>query len=596
MNKNSKKKLFWQIYPSYLIVIIICTAIGSYYASSSIKTFFYSQVENSLYEKSELFIPVVKKELLNGASQEDLDALCVDAGKRAGLRFTIVDFKGKVLGDTEESPEKMENHRERPEIRAAYSGKKEANIRYSDTLKQKMLYAALPVYIEGNVAGVLRSSVSLESIGKELFMTNFKIGAAGVIIALLATFISFIFSLKITKPIVEMKNGAKDFSKGNLETKLFVPSSKELGELAETLNLMAEELNERLKTESRNRNELETVFSSMTEGVLALDTNERIMRLNQSALDIFSMQLQEIKNKNVYELVRDSELYKFIRDSVKTENHISSDLMYGKKKEKILNAHSSPLKDEKNKRIGTLFVIQDVTRIRQLENMRRDFVANVSHELKTPMTAIKGFVETIRESGDLEKERVDRFLSIIDKNVDRLINIINDLLDLSWIEKNEESEVIKFRQESVFEIVDSAVKICEPSAINKNIEIRAVIDPEVKISVNRVLFENALTNLIDNAVKYSDEGKTVKIMAKETSSDLLISVEDQGIGIPSMEHQRIFERFYRVDKGRSRKMGGTGLGLAIVKHVMNIHKGSIELSSVPGRGSCFSLRVPKNLM
>jgi two-component system phosphate regulon sensor histidine kinase PhoR len=596
MNKNSKKKLFWQIYPSYLIVIIICTAIGSYYASSSIKTFFYSQVENSLYEKSELFIPVVKKELLNGASQEDLDALCVDAGKRAGLRFTIVDFKGKVLGDTEESPEKMENHRERPEIRAAYSGKKEANIRYSDTLKQKMLYAALPVYIEGNVAGVLRSSVSLESIGKELFMTNFKIGAAGVIIALLATFISFIFSLKITKPIVEMKNGAKDFSKGNLETKLFVPSSKELGELAETLNLMAEELNERLKTESRNRNELETVFSSMTEGVLALDTNERIMRLNQSALDIFSMQLQEIKNKNVYELVRDSELYKFIRDSVKTENHISSDLMYGKKKEKILNAHSSPLKDEKNKRIGTLFVIQDVTRIRQLENMRRDFVANVSHELKTPMTAIKGFVETIRESGDLEKERVDRFLSIIDKNVDRLINIINDLLDLSWIEKNEESEVIKFRQESVFEIVDSAVKICEPSAINKNIEIRAVIDPEVKISVNRVLFENALTNLIDNAVKYSDEGKTVKIMAKETSSDLLISVEDQGIGISSMEHQRIFERFYRVDKGRSRKMGGTGLGLAIVKHVMNIHKGSIELSSVPGRGSCFSLRVPKNLM
>jgi two-component system phosphate regulon sensor histidine kinase PhoR len=446
------------------------------------------------------------------------------------------------------------------------------------------------------VAGVIRSSVSLESIGKELFMTNFKIGAAGVIIALLATFISFIFSLKITKPIVEMKNGAKDFSKGNLETKLFVPSSKELGELAETLNLMAEELNERLKTESRNRNELETVFSSMTEGVLALDTNERIMRLNQSALDIFSMQLQEIKNKNVYELVRDSELYKFIRDSVKTENHISSDLMYGKKKEKILNAHSSPLKDEKNKRIGTLFVIQDVTRIRQLENMRRDFVANVSHELKTPMTAIKGFVETIRESGDLEKERVDRFLSIIDKNVDRLINIINDLLDLSWIEKNEESEVIKFRQESVFEIVDSAVKICEPSAINKNIEIRAVIDPEVKISVNRVLFENALTNLIDNAVKYSDEGKTVKIMAKETSSDLLISVEDQGIGIPSMEHQRIFERFYRVDKGRSRKMGGTGLGLAIVKHVMNIHKGSIELSSVPGRGSCFSLRVPKNLM
>lgn len=227
--------------------------------------------------------------------------------------------------------------------------------------------------------------------------------------------------------------------------------------------------------------------------------------------------------------------------------------------------------------------------------MRRDFVANVSHELKTPMTAIKGFVETIRESGDIERERLDRFLSIIDKNVDRLINIINDLLDLSWIEKNEESEVIKFKEESLYELVDSAVKICEPSAINKNIEITASIDESMKISVNRVLFENAITNLIDNAVKYSDEGKKVKIMVKETSTDFVISVEDQGIGISSMEHQRIFERFYRVDKGRSRKMGGTGLGLAIVKHVMNIHKGSIELSSVPGKGSCFSLRVPKNL-
>jgi two-component system phosphate regulon sensor histidine kinase PhoR len=595
MIKNRKRKLFWQIYPSYLIVIIICTAIGSYYASSSIKTFFYSQVENSLYEKSGLFVPTVKKELLNNSPSEVIDFLCVDAGKRAGLRFTIVDFKGKVLGDTKEDPENMENHRQRPEIRAAFSGKKESNIRYSDTLNQKMLYAAVPIYIENNIAGVLRSSVSLESIGKELFMVNMKIGTAGIIIALLATFISFLFSLKITKPVVEMKNGAKEFSKGNLLTKLYVPESKELGELAETLNLMAEELNERLKTESRNRNELETVFSSMTEGVLALDINERIIRLNQSALDIFSMRLSDIKNKNVYELVRDSELYKFIRDSVNTQNQVSSDLKYGRQKEKILNAHSSPLKDEQNKRIGTLFVIQDVTRIRQLENMRSDFVANVSHELKTPMTAIKGFVETILESQDIEKEQLERFLSIINKNVDRLINIINDLLDLSWIEKNEESEVIKFRNEFLNETADSAIKVCEPSAINKNIEIQNLISPEIQISINKVLFENALTNLIDNAVKYSDNGKIIKISAKETSLEVLISVEDQGIGIPFGEHDRIFERFYRVDKGRSRKMGGTGLGLAIVKHVVNIHKGNIEISSIPGKGSCFTLKIPKNL-
>jgi two-component system phosphate regulon sensor histidine kinase PhoR len=227
--------------------------------------------------------------------------------------------------------------------------------------------------------------------------------------------------------------------------------------------------------------------------------------------------------------------------------------------------------------------------------MRSDFVANVSHELKTPMTAIKGFVETILESEDIEKEQLERFLSIINKNVDRLINIINDLLDLSWIEKNEESEIIKFRNEFLNETADSAIRVCEPSAINKNIEIQNLISPEIQISINKVLFENALTNLIDNAVKYSDNGKIIKISAKETSLEVLISVEDQGIGIPFGEHDRIFERFYRVDKGRSRKMGGTGLGLAIVKHVVNIHKGNIEISSIPGKGSCFTLKIPKNL-
>jgi two-component system phosphate regulon sensor histidine kinase PhoR len=179
--------------------------------------------------------------------------------------------------------------------------------------------------------------------------------------------------------------------------------------------------------------------------------------------------------------------------------------------------------------------------------------------------------------------------------VDRLINIINDLLDLSWIEKNEESEVIKFRKEFLNETADSAIRVCEPSAINKNIEIQNLISPEIQISINKVLFENALTNLIDNAVKYSDNGKIIKISAKETSVEVLISVEDQGIGIPFGEHDRIFERFYRVDKGRSRKMGGTGLGLAIVKHVVNIHKGNIEISSIPGKGSCFTLIIPKNL-
>ena len=592
LHKN-KKKLLWQIYPSYLIIIFICLAAGSFYAFTSLKSFFYSQVKASLFEKTDLFIPLLKDVLEDGFSVSEIDRLCVDAGQRANVRFTVIDRQGNVIGDTEEKPSEMENHRQRPEIRTAYSGKRGERIRFSDTIKEDMMYAAVPVYKKNEIVAVLRSSVPLTVINRELINTNWSLLIAGLVIAVISTLISFLFSLKITKPIIEMREGAEKFARGKLNTKLYIPEIEELEGIAATLNQMAEELNQRLKTESINRNELETVFFSMREGVLALDNEERIMRVNQSALDMLSMNIAEIRDKNVYELIRDSDLYKFLQEAVKTGDSLSSDLKYGRDMEKIFNVHSNPLKDENNERMGTLFVIQDVTKIRHLENMRRDFVANVSHELKTPMTAIKGFVETIRESGDIEKEKLERFFSIIDKNVDRLINIINDLLDLSWIEKNEESRNIRFRIEKISEIIDSVVKVCEAVALKRNIKITVSCDVDFELAVNRVLFENALTNLLDNAVKYSDDGKVVELKAWQTEDRVFISVADEGIGISSFEQQRVFERFYRVDKGRSRKMGGTGLGLSIVKHVMTIHRGSVEVQSTPGVGSCFKLAMPK---
>lgn len=593
MVKRKKGKLLWEIYPSYLIIICICIIAGSIYSLTSLKGFFYSQVKDSLEEKTLLFVPSVKSLIKNGASGSVIDTVCVNSGARAKVRFTIIDHKGLVVGDTEEDPANLENHKNRPEIRAALSGKMGSRIRFSDTLDQDMMYVAYPVYINNNIVAAVRTSVSLEHINHELWKINKGILIGGIIAALIAAGISFFFSLKITRPIVDMKKGAKNFAEGKLDSRMYIPEMEELGDLARALNSMAEELNDKLRTESINRNELETVFLSMREGVLALDMEERVIRLNQSALDMFSMEITDIRDKKVYELVRDSELYRFIQEAVKTEKHISSDLKYGSENERILNAQSSPLKDENFKRIGTLFVIQDVTKIRHLENMRKDFVANVSHELKTPMTAIKGFVETIRESENIEQEKLDRFFSIIDKNVDRLINIINDLLDLSWIEKNEESEFIKFREENLLKVAESAVKICEPAAIEKDIRIDMDINEKISVNMNRVLFENALTNLIDNALKYSDREKEIRVFAKDTEDEVILSVKDNGIGIPSFEQQRIFERFYRVDKGRSRKMGGTGLGLSIVKHVVNIHKGRVELESTPGTGSCFTIIIPK---
>lgn len=593
MFHRKKSKLLWQIYPSYIIIILICVAAGSFYAFTSLKSFFYSQVESDLYEKTELFIPFLKNEFSKGSFSKEINRLCIESGKNANVRFTIIDLEGNVKGDTYEDPLKMENHKQRPEIRTAYSGGNGSRIRFSSTVGEDMMYVAKPVYENKKIIAVLRTSVPLTLINNQLVRTNWSLLFGGIIIAVISTIISFFFSMKITRPIIEMKQGAENFAAGKLDSKLYIPGIDELGGLALTLNKMASELNERFKTESRNRNELETVFFSMTEGVLALDDQERVIRLNQSALTMLSLDITNIKDKTVYELVRDSDLYKFLQQAVKTEKYMSSDIRYGRDMEKIFNVHSNPLRDENSRRMGTLFVIQDVTKIRHLENMRSDFVANVSHELKTPMTAIKGFVETIRESKDLEKEQLERFFSIIDKNVDRLINIINDLLDLSWIEKNEESQNIRFRDESISEIIDSVVKVCEGMARKKGISIVVECQRDFSISINRLLFENALTNLVDNAVKYSDDGKKIELSTWESENKAYVSVKDYGLGISSFEQQRIFERFYRVDKGRSRKMGGTGLGLSIVKHVMNIHRGTVEIESSPGSGSLFTLIIPK---
>ena len=331
----------------------------------------------------------------------------------------------------------------------------------------------------------------------------------------------------------------------------------------------------------------------MVEGVIAVDVEERILSMNQAAGDIFDCSPPEAQGRSIQEMIRNPDFQRFVSDALAGDAPVRKDLVfYAKDEERVLGGYTTLLKDAEGGRKGILVVLNDVTRLRKLENLRKDFVANVSHEIKTPITAIKGFVEALMDGGVKRPEESDHFLRIVEKHVGRLEAIIEDLLSLSRIEGEEERGEILLEYRPVKEVLKAAVQAVQLKVESKKILLRISGGEHVKAKINSALIEQALINLMDNAVKYSEPGKEIHIEVEEKEKEILIHVHDQGCGIERKHLERLFERFYRVDKARSRKLGGTGLGLAIVKHIMQVHGGSVSVISRPGTGSTFTLHLP----
>jgi two-component system phosphate regulon sensor histidine kinase PhoR len=301
-----------------------------------------------------------------------------------------------------------------------------------------------------------------------------------------------------------------------------------------------------------------------------------------------------VQGRTIQEVIRLSELKRCVVGALSSEEPVEKDLVLYGEAERIVQARGTPLRDAEGKRIGVLVVLNDVTRLAKLENIRKDFVANVSHEIKTPITAIKGFVETLQEGRTQDQEEIRRFLEIIHRHVDRLEAIVEDLLTLSRMEKEAETEGIPLEDHTVRDILARAVQACEDKAESKKIHLEIDCREDLKARMDPQLLEQAVVNLIDNAINYSEEGKSVTIKALERAQEILIQVQDQGCGIERKHLDRVFERFYRVDKSRSRKLGGTGLGLAIVKHIVQSHGGRVSVESQLGVGSTFTLHLPRS--
>jgi two-component system phosphate regulon sensor histidine kinase PhoR len=498
-----------------------------------------------------------------------------------------------VLCDSDKDASSLENHGSRPEIRAAIGGQAGTAMRFSSTLEEDLLYVAVP-FAYGEGRGAVRFAVSVASLRTALggLRRDLIVGALAALA--LGILVSALLARRLSLPLRELRQGAARFAGGEFSRPLPIPAFDEFAVVAEEMNRMAAQLDERIRGEVRQRQELEAVLSSMVEGVLAFDREANLISLNASAARLLAVRAEQVRGRSIQEAVRNPELQEFVAltlaQAVTQEREIS---FFDEGGERFIQAHGTGLTDTTGNRIGALVVLNDVTSIRRLERMRREFVANASHEIRTPVTSLIGFIETLQEGAIDDPEAARRFLEIMKKNADRLHAIIEDLLDLSRIEREAERGDVPLEVASLRAVVEEALEASGGVLRAKGIRVELSCPRDLKVRANPSLLVQAIVNLVDNAAKYSEAGSAVAVACRETGRGVAIAVRDSGPGIPREHLPRLFERFYRVDKGRSRSLGGTGLGLAIVKHIVQAHRGEITVDSEQGKGSTFTILLPE---
>jgi two-component system phosphate regulon sensor histidine kinase PhoR len=595
-----RPRLFWRIFLTYLLVIALCATAVGFFAVRSARSFYVAHTESELQARAQLVREQVVADI-GTKSADALELLVRRLGAASGTRITLISaglpgaVSGTVLADSDSVPAEMGDHSDRPEFRQALLGRTGVSIRHSTTLDVEMMYVAVPVIEDGRVTSVVRAAIPLTRVNSALTELYWRIGLSAVVVAVIAALIGLLVSSRISRQMREIKDGAERLAGGDFAYKLYVPRTLEFAAVAESLNAMAEELDDKIGTLTRERNEREAVLASMVEGVLAVDADERIIALNAAAAGLAGVSPGEAEGHSVQEVLRNPDLQRVVAQTLSGHEPVEADIiMRVGAEERSLQANGTLLRaGDGEASAGAVVVLNDVTRLKRLEAVRRDFVANVSHELKTPVTSIKGFAETLEDGALDDPETARRFVGIIVGQADRLNSIIGDLLSLSTLEQREGESRLTLEETDICDVLRVAVEVCEPKAQAKRIPISVACTTCVLTAVNPPLLEQAVVNLVDNAVKYSPEGSAVQVDLTEAQDEIVISVTDHGPGVPREHLPRLFERFYRVDKARSRDLGGTGLGLAIVKHIAQAHGGSVSVDSVVGLGSTFRIHLPR---
>ncbi len=580
--------MMWKQFLSYFLIIILSFMIFLLLTTIEIKKHHINMLKSDLEHQAELVKEMVKDFIILNEYKE-IDSIVKDIGKRLKIRITIIRKDGSVIADTEEDPNKMDNHASRPEIVQASHNKTGSKIRYSSTLKREMLYLAIPIVENKEIIGFVRTSFYIDGIKKDLWEVNRKILYSAMVLTVLALLYSMYSSRTLTKQIREISSAGENIKNGDFATRIIVKRKDEIGSLANSINEMARELQNLFDRLSTEREELKTILSSMNEGLVVLDDKGKIILSNRSFARILGLSSsQSIDGKHYRVIWQNLDFDKLIKLIIQSKKSQSKEIQFDDKIYLVNGSFSedtSELSESYEKRI--IIILHDITEIRQLEKIKADFIANVTHELKTPLTSIKGFVETLEQEIGY---RHRHFLEIIKRNTNRLINIVSDLLLLSELEYKELK--LEVRELNLRGMVNNIIKIFEEQLKDKNINVEIDIQDDFPLlRTDPFWIDQIFINLIDNAIKYTEKG-SIKVKVCFLNKKMSIEISDTGIGIPKEHLSRIFERFYVVNKSRSRKLGGTGLGLSIVKHIVLAHSGKIDVESTPGKGTKFTVLLP----
>jgi len=592
-NNFSLKK---QLIIIFVIIQILILSVIYFYFTDRQSEFYIEQLKVSLKNEAKL---IISKEIinidannLNKKTRNRLDKWSKKWGKEIDARITMINKDGKVIADSTYNPEKMDNHLNRPEIQEVIKDSESGSaIRRSDTLKIDMLYMALPVIKNGEIVAFMRLAKSLEEINN-VVKENLKNYIIFFLIVLIFSLILLgRFTSDLIKPIQKMSKIAAKIADGNYGESINLKShSKEIDKMTQQFNLMSKKLEKKINEISEEKNKAEAILSSMVDGVIATDENGEIMLINPAAREMLFIDEKHVRDKDFIQVVRNYKINELLEKVLKENDIISQEILLQREEEKILRCHFASITNEENNIKGGVIVFTDITELRRLEQVRKDFVANVSHELKTPLTSIIGYVDTLLENKNINKNTKNKFLKIIKDEADRLGILIQDLLNLSKFEDSNP----ELNPGNINNLINKTVSILEEKAGKKNISIKTkMAEDSLQVYMIKEQIEQVMINLIDNAIKYTPEDGEIEIKVLEKENKVLVEVIDNGIGIPQKDQQRIFERFYRVDKARSRSMGGTGIGLSIVKHIIKSHDSEINLESESGKGSKFWFYLKK---
>ncbi|NLI58789.1 two-component system histidine kinase PnpS [Acetivibrio saccincola] len=584
-----KKRIF-----KYYIVLFICISFVTAFFTSSIAGKFYKgEVEKKLIN----IASSIKYHLIDVGKYQDIDYNSVsknfskyinEGDEETRLRVTFIDFKGNVLGDSEADFQSMENHIGRKEVDSSIKEGFGKDTRKSTTVNADLLYIAIAMDQPEVIIRVSLPLIEINEIYKLIWFYTILITLAAILLVVL---ISFKISKSLTKSLNELIFVSKEISKGKYNRRINIESKDELGQLSESFNEMAAKLEQTINDLKDKKMEIESIVDSMNAGIVAVDRNKKIILINRMAGDFLGVSLQKgVIGKNMLERIRNNQLNNIIKETFINNRPLESG--YINMEDKILKLYTSPVKPrtEGEETVGVIVFIQDVTKIRKLEKIRTEFVSNVTHELKTPITSIRGFIETLKDGAINNKQVAMRFLDIIDIEAERLHVLIDDILLLSEIETKQTA--LRSENINIKSLGDEVISIVQSIADEKEVTLYNQVTKDIFIKGDKNRLKQLFLNLVDNAIKYNVKGGRVTIDAYKDEGKMVIKIKDTGIGIDYKHLPRLFERFYRVDKGRSRDLGGTGLGLSIVKHIVNLYNGNVKVNSKLGEGTEFIVQIP----